>query len=311
MERVFIIGILNTTPDSYYDGGKFVSVERGLERAGEMLREGADIIEVGGESTGPGSKDISLEEELQRTIPLIRAIKGHYPEANVAIDTYKAEVAREAIQAGVMMVNDVTAGRGDLEMFRVLASARPCDGFETARRVTLRCEAKSRASNGRPAGLLTMTHGLAPSLVLMYAKDSTPRTTVQPTQYDDVVRTIKVFLRQRKEAALAAGISEEKIILDPGMGHFISSDPKYSFEVLARLREFQELGSPILLSPSRKSFLAGFEDLKPVDRLPGTIAASAIAVLHGALYIRTHDVAAVRRGCEVGWVVRTPHQVSG
>lgn len=257
-----IIGILNTTPDSYYDGGRFDSVQLALQQAQTMLREGADIIEVGGESTGPGSKDISVEEELERVLPVITAIKKKFPDAKVAIDTYRSQVAQAALNVGVCMVNDVTAGRWDSDMFVVLKNS-DC------------------------------------SLVLLYSKDPTPRTTMKDTQYNDVIATIKIFLQERKQAAMESGISEDRIILDPGMGHFVSSDPQYSFEIIARLREFAELGSPILLSPSRKSFLAGSDDLPPADRLPGTVASSAVAVLNGAKFVRTHDVEEVRRGCEV------------
>lgn len=262
MQHAKIVGVLNVTPDSFHDGGKFLSVDAAVERAGEMFRYGADIVEIGGESTGPRSSDVSLEEELQRVIPVICAIKKKFPSAALSVDTYKLEVAKAAIAEGAMMVNDVTAGRADREMFSVVASSSAI-------------------------------------LVLMYAKDPTPRTTIEDRQYEDVVRTVSDFLRERKAQAVKAGIAEERIILDPGLGHFISSDANYSFEIIRRLREFQALGCPILLSPSRKSFLAGPENLPPSERLPGTIAASAVAVLNGASYIRTHDVKEVRRGCEV------------
>jgi len=268
MNSVKIIGVLNVTPDSYYDGGKYQEGEDAVRRAGEMLHEGADVIEIGGESTGPGSKAVSLEEELNRTLPLIRQIRKNVPDASLSIDTAKAAVAREALKEGVVMLNDVTAGRGDLQMFSVLKDT-PC------------------------------------SVVLMYAKDPSPRTMITEVQYEDVLGHIKNFLGRRKEAALSAGIEEHRIILDPGMGHFISSDPTYSFEVLAHLEEFLKLGSPILLSPSRKSFLSGSEKLPPFDRLPGTIVASAIATLKGASYIRTHDVKDVRRGCEIAEGIRS------
>jgi dihydropteroate synthase len=136
-------------------------------------------------------------------------------------------------------------------------------------------------------------------LVLMYSKDPTPRTTVALTAYADVVADVAEFLTARREAAVAAGVARERIILDPGMGHFVSSDPRYSWELIARLTELRTLGCPLFLSASRKSFLAGSENLPPSERLPGTVAASAIAVLHGASYIRTHDVKEVRRGCEI------------
>ncbi len=258
-----IVGILNVTPDSYHDGGKFTDVSAAVARVGAMLSEGADWIEIGGESTGPNSTEVTLEQERARVIPVIEAMQKEFPEAKISVDTWKPEVAEASIKAGATMVNDVTAGRGSGgAMFNVLA--------------------KSSAK-----------------LVLLYSKDATQRTTIAGKSYENVVAEISTFLRMRRDAAVAAGISKERIILDPGLGHFVSSDPKYSFEILARLQEFLHLGCPLFLSPSRKSFLAGSENLKTVDRLPGTIAASALAVLHGASFIRTHDVLEVRRACEI------------
>lgn len=267
MSNFQIVGVLNVTPDSYYDGGKFNSAEAAVKRAGEMLEEGADIIEVGGESTGPGSEDVPLEEERKRAISIIKALREAYPQAQISIDTYKAPIASDAIESGVMMVNDVTAGRGDPEMFSVLAKSDVL-------------------------------------FVLMYSKDDSARTTIQEKQYDDVTTTVMEFLSERKELAVQAGISKERIILDPGMGHFVSSDPKYSFKLLEELKKLSELGCPLFVSPSRKSFLAGSENLPTEERLPGTIAASAVAVLNGAIYIRTHDILPVRRGCDTALRLR-------
>lgn len=269
-----IVGILNVTPDSYYDGGKWNAVDAAVQRAQEMLQEGADWIEIGGESTGPRSKDVLLEEERKRTIPVITAIHKQFPEANISVDTYKSAIAREAITAGAKMVNDVTAGRGDQKMMNVIAEA--CRG-------TARCA---------PTPCPDLTY------VLMYSKDSTPRTTIAETKYEDVVGTIKEFLRKRCDAAIVAGIPHGRIILDPGLGHFVSSIAKYSYEILARLAEFHDLGCPLFVSPSRKSFLAGLENLPTEQRLPATIAASVIAALNGATYIRTHDIADIRRSCD-------------
>mgnify|MGYP001578910724 CR=1 FL=1 len=257
-----IVGILNVTPDSYHDGGKFVHIDSALKRALELAEEGADIIEIGGESTGPKSKDVSVDEELARVLPVIRAIRSALPDQSLSVDTYKSEIAKAVLAEGVGMINDVTAGRSDSKIFTTVADA-------------------------------------GAKLVLMFAKDPMPRTTIAETQYDDVIRTIKTFLKDRKKAAMNAGVHEASIILDPGLGHFVSSDPQYSFEILQRLSEFLDLGSPLFLSPSRKSFLAGAENLTTADRLPGTIAASVIAMLNGARYIRTHDVAEVRRACEI------------
>ncbi|MBM3231446.1 dihydropteroate synthase [Candidatus Peregrinibacteria bacterium] len=261
MQPVSIVGILNVTPDSYVDGGLYTDVANAVERVGQMLAEGADIIDIGGQSTGPGSKDVPVDEELQRTIPVIEAILKKYPDTFVSIDTFRSQVAEEALKRGVRMVNDVTAGRSDQNIFSVSALYKA-------------------------------------EIVLMYAKDSSPRTTVQETEYRDVIGEIHAFLESRVAIAVAAGIPRERIIVDPGLGHFVSSSSQYSFEVLRRLGEFSDLGR-IYVSPSRKSFLAGPENLPVSERLPATIAASAIAVMNGASFIRTHDVAAVRQGCEV------------
>lgn len=266
IEKVQFVGVLNTTPDSYVDGGQYVTVEAAVERAGVLLAEGADIIEIGGESTGPHSQDVSLEEELRRTIPVIEAIKTTYPSASVSIDTYKAKVAQAAIEAGVEMVNDITAGRSDPDMFTTVAAG-------------------------------------AVDLVMMYSKDMTPRTTVAATSYQDVVAQIIDFFTERIEVAKRNGIKPHHIIVDPGLGHFISNDPTYSLQIIAQLGRFQSLGYPLFISPSRKSFLAGIENLKTVDRLPGTITASALACVNGATYIRTHDVKDVRRGCEIALAI--------
>ena len=262
MHPVQIVGALNVTPDSFHDGGQFTSIDTAVARAGQMIEDGADIIEIGGESTGPKSADVPPGEELQRVIPVVRAIRKKFPAAVISVDTYKSAVAQAALDEGAVMINDVTGGRSDSQMFPAVARS-------------------------------------SAQIVLMYAKDPTPRTTIEDRQYDDVVATIKDFLWERKSLAITAGIPEDRIILDPGLGHFVSSDARYSFEIIGRLGEFLDLGSPIFLSPSRKSFLAGPEKLPPADRLPGTIAASAIAVLHGATYIRTHDVQEVRRACEL------------
>ncbi len=255
------VGVLNLTPDSYFDGGKFTTLDAAVRRAGEMLDEGADIIEVGGESTGPGSKDVSVDEELTRVIPVLSRLREAYPSAKFPIDTYKAAVAQEALHAGICMLNDVTAGRGDSALFPLLAASDV-------------------------------------SVVLMYAKDATPRTTKEACDFDDVIATVAAFLSERITEAEKAGIARDRIIIDPGMGHFLSSKAEYSFEVIRRLRELTEI-APVFVSPSRKSFLAGPENLPVSERLPGTIVASAMAARNGASYIRTHDVAPVRRGCEI------------
>lgn len=255
-----IIGILNVTPDSYFDGGKFNTIDAAVTRANEMIAQGADVIEIGGESTGPGSKDVTVDDETQRVMPTLDAIRASLPDAKLAIDTYKADIADEALKRGAMMINDVTAGRGDEKMFSVIAKHE--------------CQ-----------------------YVMMFSKDIA-RTKVEAVQYDDVIRTIRDFLSKRMDAANTAGIAQEKIVIDPGLGHFVSSDPKYSWEILRKLERFADM-APVYVSPSRKSFTAGPNNLPTTERLAGTLAATAIAIEHGARFIRTHDVAETRKVIDV------------
>ncbi len=254
--RIAVVGILNATPDSYVAGSRSLNPSVLAKRAVQMTADGADIIEIGGESTGPDSGDVSLEEELQRILPVIAAIRRDLPLARIAIDTVKADVAEAALKNGVDMINDIGAGRFDVRMFAVIKKA------------------------GCP-------------YVMMYTKDESPRTTKKPVQYQDVIKTIHQFLSQRKQAARDAGIADSQIIVDPGLGHFISSDAQYSHEIIAHLHAFTDLG-PMMVSPSRKSFLAGSLNLPVADRLPATLVATTIAVVNGASFIRTHDVKETR-----------------
>lgn len=243
-----IMGILNLTPDSFSDGGKYTSSQKAIKRVQKMEKEGADIIDIGGESTGPGSKHISLKEELKRIIPVLKKIRKH-TNLPISIDTYKAEVARQALEEGADIVNDVTALRNDHKMSEIIAKHK--------------CP-----------------------IILMHSKDNTPRTTVKKKHYKDVIKTIKDFFKDRLKYAKQHGIKSDQIILDPGMGQFISAIPRYSYEIIASLKEFTTLGKPILVGISRKSFLGG-----PMGtRLEKGIIASAIAHLNGASIIRTHDV---------------------
>lgn len=243
-----IMGILNTTPDSFSDGGLYNTVDAAVRRAMQMEREGADIIDIGGESSGPGSKDVSEQEELERVIPIIKAV-AEETNLPISVDTYKSKVADEAIKAGAAMINDVTAGRVDPKILDVAAKT-------------------------------------GSYLVLMYSKDPTARTSKEATQYNDVVQTISMFLWERAQAAEKAGVKKDRIILDTGMGAFISTESKYSFEVIRRLKEFEKLGYPIFVGPSRKSFLGGKLD----ERLQRTMATVAICLENGADIVRVHDV---------------------
>ncbi len=261
------MGILNVTPDSFYDGGQFDAADKACKRALEMIEEGADVIDIGGEPTGPGSPEVSVEEELGRVIPILERMQNskckiqndsfcilHF-EFCISVDTYKTTVAQESLRVGANMINDVTAGRGDSEMFKVIADAG--------------CK-----------------------YVMMHSKDDSPRTTIGDVEYDDVLKTIHEFFEERIVAAENAGVKRSQIILDPGLGHFVSSDPKYSWQILENLEFLQDFGCPILVSPSRKSFTADGPDQPPSERLEGTLEATKIAAEHGASIVRTHDVSA-------------------
>lgn len=249
--KVKIMGVLNVTPDSFSDGGKFFNVKKAVSHALKMVREGADIIDIGGESSGPGSKFVSEVEELRRVIPVIKKITPITKKRKIliSVDTYKAEVARQAILAGAQIVNDVTALRGDPKMAQVIAES-------------------------------------GVKIILMYSKDSSARTTRKKKHYKDVVKTVMEFLKRRIDFALKNGIKRSQIIIDPGMGMFLSAIPKYSWEILARLAEFKKFGFPILIGASNKSFLPGALN----ERLVPTLIANLIAIKNGADIIRVHDI---------------------
>lgn len=255
VSQPLIMGVLNVTPNSFSDGGKYRDPEVAALHAEAMIKDGADIIDIGGESTGPDSTDVKPEEEIKRVIPVIKAIKNRpslegHSDVFISVDTYKPEVAKAALSEGAGMINDVTALRSGSELASVVAQS---NAF----------------------------------LVLMYAKDSTARTTREATQYKDVIKTIMEFLEKRIAVAVRAGVDRKKIIIDPGMGAFISGDPKYSYEVLRRLPELKKLNAPILIGASRKSFLPG-----PMrERLIPSVIAHTAAVQNGASIVRVHDVA--------------------
>ena len=242
------MGILNLTPDSFSDGGRFNTETRALKQVRKLIRDGVDIIDIGGESTGPNSKNVSLKEELARVIPILKKIRK-ITKIPISIDTYKADVARQALEAGANIINDVTALRGDKNMAKVAAKYN--------------CP-----------------------IILMYSKDSTPRTTRSPKKYRDVIKTIKGFWKARVAYATKNGIKRKNIILDPGMGAFVSGIADYSFEIVTRLNELTNLGFPVLIGLSRKSFLGG--TIKERDKKAITL--TTIAVLNGVSIIRTHHV---------------------
>lgn len=243
------MGIVNVTPDSFSDGGQFLDADAAVRHGQELAHEGADILDIGGESTRPGADPVGLEEELRRVVPVIERLSPL--DARISIDTTKSRVAREAIDAGASIVNDVSALRFDPELAGVVADA----GVD---------------------------------LVLMHMLGE-PRTMQDDPQYDDVVSDVKAFLEERLAHAVGQGVKEERIWLDPGIGFGKTLD--HNLELIARLDELVAIGRPVVFGASRKSFLEKLTGRQVDERLAGTIATTIIAYQHGARVFRVHDVA--------------------
>ena len=250
-----LMGILNITPDSFSDGSLFFKMDAAIAQASKMIADGADWLDIGGESSGPDSTEITQDEELQRVIPLIKKIR-EVSEIWISVDTWKSEVARKSLEAGADAVNDVTALRGDTEMVKVIAEYKV-------------------------------------PVILMFSKDRSARTSRQDSDYVDVVGTLKSFFSERLKFADSNGIDKSQIVLDPGMGFFISGKAKYSFEVIQRISELHEFELPLLLGPSRKSFLAGVTKgriLNFSERDIPCATVSSIALWQGVTLLRFHEV---------------------
>ncbi|MGN6275762.1 MAG: dihydropteroate synthase [Solirubrobacterales bacterium] len=248
-----LMGVVNVTPDSFSDGGLYLDPEAAIAHGRELVEAGADILDVGGESTRPGAAEVAAEEERARVVPVIAGLQG--VGARISVDTSKATVAAAALDAGAEIVNDVTALRGDPEM-AALCAERGC------------------------------------GVVLMHMLGN-PRTMQDDPRYDDVVGEVRAFLAERLEAAVAAGVPEEGIWLDPGIG--FGKTGAHNMELLRRLGELRELGRPLVVGTSRKSFIGRIDGSPPDERLGGTIASSVLAAVEGAEVLRVHDVAEVRQ----------------
>jgi dihydropteroate synthase len=260
-----LLGVLNVTPDSFSDGGDFfLDPEGAAARAAAMLDEGAQVIDVGGESTRPGSDPVPPEEESRRVVPVIREIMAERPEAVVSIDTYRAGTAEAALEAGARIVNDVSALRGDPRMAEVIADAR--------------------------------------SPVILMHMVGEPKTMQRDPRYEDVVREVRDFLAGRAEHAVAADVGEENIILDPGVG--FGKTLEHNLALLRHLDSLVELGFPVLVGASRKTFIGkitGVEEAR--ERVFGTVAANVIACERGATFFRVHDVRPNVEALAVAWAV--------
>ena len=257
--RTLVMGIVNVTPDSFSDGGKFADADAAVAHGKALLAEGADLLDVGGESSRPGSEPVPVEEELRRVVPVVdRLVKA--TGAVVSVDTTNARVAAEAIAAGALIVNDISALRFDPRMADVVAHTK--------------------------AGVVLM-HMLGE-----------PKTMQADPRYGDVVAEIAAFLRDRCEFAVQAGIRLDGVVLDPGIGFGKTLD--HNLEILRRLPELSGLGRPLLVGPSRKAFIGKvLGDLPATERLEGTAAAVALAIHGGAAIVRVHDVRAMVRVARV------------
>ena len=243
------MGILNVTPDSFYDGGRYFEKEKAVEHGIRMVKQGADIIDVGGESTRPYSKRISAQEEMERVIPVIEALSKEI-DVPISIDTYKSTVAEEAIKAGASIINDISAFRFDPEMPKVAARA------------------------GVP-------------VILMHMKGRPENMQDNPC-YKDVVKEVIGFLKEAKKKAIEAGIREDLIIVDPGIG--FGKKVEHNLEIIRSLNKFSVLNSPILIGPSNKSFIAHIVGEGWEERETGTMAVISYAVMNGVHIVRVHNV---------------------
>ncbi len=248
-QRTYLMGVLNVTPDSFYDGGRFLDTKEALKQGMKMAEDRADIIDVGGESSRPGSDPVSVEEELKRVIPVIEGLAKEI-DIPISVDTYKSEVAKKALDIGASMVNDISALRFDSEMRKVIKD------FDVP-------------------------------VVLMHIK-GTPKNMQKNPYYDDLFEEITSYLKEAIIVAKNSGIDENKIIIDPGIG--FGKRLEDNLEILKNLSFLKSLKKPILVGPSRKSFIGKILDLPEEKRLEGSLAALSVAVMNGANIVRVHDV---------------------
>jgi len=250
-----LMGVVNVTPDSFSDGGRYLDPDLATSHGLELAAEGAAILDVGGESTRPGALPVEAEEELRRVLPVVEGLAAAGTQAQISVDTSKAIVASRALEAGATFVNDVTALRADPEMVGLIASSRA-------------------------------------DVCLMHMLGE-PRTMQEDPRYEDVVSDVKRFLEERLQYAVQRGVDEDRILLDPGIG--FGKTLEHNLELIARIDELVALGRPVAIGASRKSFIGritGRPD--PDDRVPGTVAVNVLAYERGVRVFRVHDVAPSR-----------------
>lgn len=249
--RTAVMGVINITPDSFSDGGRFIRVEKALQEATRQLRQGADVLDLGAQSTRPGAEEVGAEEECKRLLPVLTAIRKRWPEVLISVDTFLAPVAEAALECGASWINDVSGGRRDPDLLRVVADA------------------------GCP-------------VVLMHSRgDST--TMDELTDYRDLIQEVKAGLQERTDAAIAAGIRDDQIIWDPGLG--FAKTPEQNLSLLKSLEQLTCEPRPLLVGPSRKRFIgAVLDEPRPKARLWGTAAVACRCAQAGVALVRVHDV---------------------
>ena len=258
------MGIVNVTPDSFSDGGKFFTLQSAFKHSKDLINDGADIVDVGGESSRPGSVPITVEEELERTIPLISKIRANFPEVIISIDTTKSQIAEQAILSGANIINDISGLTFDEDMVKV----------------ALKYDVP---------------------LVVMHMQGK-PKTMQDSPYYNNLIEDIKSFFEERIRYATQFGIKKNRIILDPGIG--FGKSYKDNFKLINQLEKFRGFQLPILIGPSRKSFIGVALNEEPEFRLEGTLAAVAAGILRGAQIVRVHDVKQMRKVAKIIDLIR-------
>ena len=248
-KKVRIMGVLNVTPDSFSDGGKYNYIDSAVRRALAIESEGADIIDIGGESSRPGASPVPLDEEVKRVVPLVKELK-QILKIPISVDTYKSKVARLALEAGASIINDITGLNQDIDMATVIKEY----GAE---------------------------------VVIMHMQ-GTPQNMQKDPKYDDVLKDIYSFLEEAIEKAAQSGIKRDKIIIDPGIG--FGKTLKDNLTILKNIRFFKKLNLPILIGPSRKTFIGEITGKETEERLMGTASSVAVSIINGANIVRVHDV---------------------
>ncbi len=266
IDKPLIMGILNITPDSFSDGGRYTGLDAALKQCQKMLDEGADIIDIGGESTRPDSDPVTVQEQIRRVVPVIRAIREKIStNVLISIDTTLSAVAAAALETGANIINDISAGQGDDKLLELAAKTE------------------------------------AP-IILMHMQ-GTPKIMQDNPYYEDVVAEILLALQQRVDAALAAGVARERIVIDPGIG--FGKRKQDNIDLLAHLQQFVETGFPVLLGTSRKRFMGSICQLsQPAELVTATAVTTALGVMAGVQIFRVHDVKENRQAADVAWAIK-------